>query len=472
MSSSLGENQLNKVENFLNKTINDSVLKLFTCNGKEKDGEKLLSMIGTHREDIINHKIPNHYMEVTEERLCDYLEKNSSELSYINLKDEINRESIYFLFYIWIHNTVLLSKLNIQQVSKSENVDDTGDYLIYVLMNAFNQFKNNELDGRNIEVVEKNKEAVEGGGSEIKITMYLFLLLIMFVSITAPGDSKTMDDSTYPALNKHLSSLVQKGSEIGNNVVDQFLTVVGVAQKFNAVQYTTLFSLKAYYNSGLNDLLEHRTGITLLSLLNHGLYTEKVLTKAKNHFVEISLKKQNQIGSYIAKTIHMDEAFTQEVVRNTFNMGANIMKAGIIHRARKIGEKIFRNKLKGSAYGLLLGTMIVNMDKIVDVLQENKFSMQCGSSMLAILGGIKNAKNKSLNYIQNKISQQKMKLRDFDLSKEDMNDIELFLHDDDNKNSELEVFMKLLESNSFIGGRRFRTKKNKLKKRRCSIRRH
>ena len=472
MSSSLGENQLSKVENFVNKSINDSVIKLFTCNGKEKDGEKMLSMIVNYREDILNDKIPNNYFEVTEERLCEYLEKKHSELSFIDLKDEINRESIYFLFYIWIHNTVLLSKLNLQPVSKSDNVDGGGAYALYTLLSAFNQFKNNELDGRNIETIGKDEEAVEGGGPEIKLTMYLFLLLIMFVSITSPNDSKTMDDATYPALNKHLSSLAQKGTEIGNNVVEQFLSVVGVAQKFNAVQYTTLFSLQTYYNSGLNNLLEDRTGITLLSLLNHGLHTEKVLTKAKNRFVEISLEKQNQIGSYIAKTIHTDEGYTQEAVRNTFSVGSNIMKAGIIHKARKIGEKMFRNKLKGSAYGFVLGTMIVNIDKIVDILQQNKFSMQCGSSILSVLGGVKNAKNKSLNYIKNKIGQRKTKLRDFDLTKEDMNDVELFLEDDESTESELEVFMKLLETNALLGGRKFRTRKNKLKKKRRSIRRH
>lgn len=472
MSSSLGETQLSKVENFVNKSINDSVIKLFTCNGKEKDGEKLLSVIVDYREDIINHKIPNNYLEVTEERLCDYLENKHSELSFIDLKDEIIRECIYFLFYIWIHNTVFLSKLNFQQVSKSDNVDDGGAYLLYTLMSAFNQFKNNELDGRNIETIGKDEEAVEGGGPEIKLTMYLFLLLIMFVSITAPNDSKTMDDATYPALNKHLSSLVQKGSEVGNNVVDQFLTVVGVAQKFNAVQYTTLFSLKAYKNSGLNNLLEHRTGITLLSLLNHGLYTEKVLTKAKNRFVEISLKKQNQIGSYIAKVIHTDEDFTQEAVRNTFSLGSNFMKAGIINKTRQIGAKMFRNQLKGSAYGVLLGTMLVNIDKIVDILQENKFSMQCGSSMLSVLGGIKNAKNKSLNYIKDKIGQRKTNLHKFNLTIEDMNDVELFLQDNESTDSELDVFMKLLETNALLGGRKFQTRKKKLKKKRRSIRRH
>ena len=118
---------------------------------------------------------------------------------------------------------------------------------------------------------------------------------------------------------------------------------------------------------------------------------------------------------------------------------------------------MFKNKIKGSAIGVIAGTLISNIDQIVYLLQENKSSMYSGSSILYILHGFKNVKNKSLQFIHDKVSPDKKKTRYFDLNKED-NQVALFM----NYNEDATILKQLLDENMLLGGRKKRYTKKKI----------
>ena len=461
MNSTLGENTISKIESRIQEMMKKCVYSLFTNNGKEKGGEKFLSLLGEHKEDMLNYKVNEKYRDITCEELCKFLESRP-DVSYIDLDDESNKIAVHFLYYIWIHNWSFLSKINYETVSKSEN-DADGAYFIYTIFNAFTEFKN-KLDGRDIEEMKDNER--KGGSAEIRLTMYLVLLLITFASISAPGGSGKMDEATVSTMNKQIASIAKKGTEIGNDIGDQFVTFLDFAKEIPyAVRDVTVFSLKFYQYTGMNDFVESSTGLSLMNLLDYGLTTEQYLTTTKNRIERASIEKQNEIGKKLAKFLNINEKFAIESVHKSVNFGSTLVRIGIIHHAKKLGERMFKNKIKGSAIGVIAGTLISNIDQIVYLLQENKSSMYSGSSILYILQGFKNVKNKSLQFIHDKVSPDKKKTRYFDLNKED-NEVALFM----NYNEDTTILKQLLDENMLLGGRKKRYTKKRYKRR--SLRKH
>jgi hypothetical protein len=453
MNGTLGETDIFKIESRIHEMLKKCMYSLFTNNGKDKGGLKLISLLLEHKEEILHYKVDPKYRNIECEQICEFL-KNNPDISYIDLNNESNKISIHFLFYIWIHNWSFLSKINYEAVSKSKE-DPDGAYLIYILFNAFTEFKN-KVDGRSIEHIE-NATKTKGGSSGIRLTMRLVLLLITFCSISAPGDSNVVDNANYPELYKQIASVTKRGTEIGNDVNDQFVTFLNFAKEIPyAVREMTVYSVEFYHHTGLNSFLESSTGISLMTLLDYGLSTEHYLTKAKTQIGKSSMNSQNEFGKKIAKFLNINENFAQKTVHKTVDVGTKIIRAGIIHKATQIGEKMFKNKLKGSAIGVIAGTMIANIDSIIDLLKENRSSMYTGSCILHLLGGFKNLKNKSLNFIHDKFSANKLVTHQFDLNQE-YDEIAIFMENDEE--STMNIFKELLKDDILLGGRKIYTKK-------------
>ena len=462
-----------RIEQIINTIALNGVKNVFTCRGKEPDGEKLFQYILQNPNLLITEPLPRQYTDVTCDSLCSYLlEHFSDEYNTIkvDLTDNFSRQCVYSLFYIWIYNHELLGNLDIQS-----NNDNS---LIVLSLKCFTRFKTEVLDGHTMEILPEDNDGSQKGGSlRITLTIYLFLLLIVFTPyVVSPENSDVFDevkthqpekqfqDHLKQAAANQLNKVVEVGKAHFNDEVKSFLRIVDFAGKapYEAlVKTATVDRLHKYYDYGGN-YVSNKLGFTLKQNFNFLLKLKTKVNHLHNHLFKIKFielykeanenvkKRLGYIGA-AAFGVQDNKGMEKEIG----SMGNSLLKTFVLNAIKTITPSIV------SPSFTLFDKLVLGIDDINNELNENESSLNTGVFILNAIEKLKQLKNmgtEKLKAIIERIEPKKKSLHKFDLSKEDFESALL----DDVSPSDIpnaDILLDLVDEGTLLGGRRRKSRK-------------
>ena len=459
------------------------VKNVFTCTGKEPEGEKLLQYIAKNPDLILTEPLPIQYTEVTSDSLCSYLlEHFSKEFQAIkvDLTGTISRECVYSLFYIWIYNHKLIGKLDIEL-----NNDNS---LINLSLKCFTQYKREILDGNTIQLLSAENDTAEssqkGGNLQINLTIYLFLLLVVFTPyVISPDKSdifeaikldqpeKQFQENLQETVANQMNAVIKVGESHFNNEVQTFLKVIDIAALAPyelLVKKDTVNKLNQYYDYGGN-YATNKMGFTLRQTFNFLLKLKTKVNKLHDHLFKFALIKLYKDGNEkMKKTLGFVGASAfgiedqKSVEKQVGDKSRALFKAFIYKTIAQISPSIV-----GPLYAF--DKVVLGIDDINNELNENESSLNWGVSILQFIENLQTLKKEGtekMKKIVQRIELKKKSLHTFDLSKEDFQIFTFMKQEIPSFISNAQILEDVLEEGGpFYGGKKYKNRKTKKAKR-------
>ena len=464
-----------RIEQIINTICLNGVKNVFTCGGKEPDGVKLFQHILQNPNLIITEPLPTQYTEVTCDSLCSYLLEHFSDkykTIKVDLTDNFSRQCVYSLFYIWIYNHQLLGKLDIQ--SSNDNS------LIVLSLRCFTRFKTEILDGHTMEILpEDNGGTQKGGNIRITLTIYLFLLLIVFTPYAvSPENSdvfekvkshqpeKQFRENVKQAAANQLNKVVNVGEIHFNDEVKSFLRIVdfaGMAPYELLVKKDTVNLLHQYYDYGGNHV-SNKMGFTLKQSFNFLLKLKTKVNQLHNHLFKIKfIQLYKDANENVKKRIgYIGAAALGAQDNKKMESDIGYVSIGFL---KSFLRKTIRTMLPGIVGPLYtFDNVLLGIDDINDELNKNESSLNTGVTILHAIEKLKELKNmgtEKLKAIVQGIEPKKKSLHKFDLSKEDF-ETPLLASGGEISPSDIpnaDILLDLVDEGTLLGGRRRKSRK-------------